>query len=129
MKRAVEYAPREQMISEREVIRKYKRMLELDSNQGDADPNKVNCYRCTDDHCGHITKTIDRDRGTTPFMFKCEKCGHWAKSSFYSDIAPHVKPTIEWYRPSLDETLKMRRKPAQLEHILMGGLEYRRIES
>lgn len=86
--------------------------------------NRVNCYTC---NCGHITKTKDVDAGVTPFFFSCEKCGGMAQSTFFKDIAPNQKPTIEWYRPSLDELFKMRKQPALLDHILMGGLHYRKI--
>ena len=87
--------------------------------------NRVNCYTCK---CGHITKTKDVDSGVTPMFFKCEKCGKMASSSFYKDIALHLEPTFEWFRPTLAEVLKMRRKPQELDHILNGGLEYRLIK-
>lgn len=87
---------------------------------------RVNCYVC--DKCGHITKTRDIDKGVIPFMFTCEKCDHpMAKSTFFNDIAPGRNPTIEWYRPTLKETIKLRKKnDGMLEHILDGGLDYRK---
>ena len=48
-----------------------------------------------------------------------------ARSNFYNDIAPEQKPTFEWFRPTLKKVLKMR--PAMLDHILGGGLDYRKI--
>lgn len=77
-----------------------------------------------------ITKTIDVDDGVTPYAFTCDYCGNpFATSTMYNDIAPKQKPTHEWYRPSLKETLKWRSKNTQmLEHILNGGLDVRPIK-
>lgn len=86
--------------------------------------NRVNCYVCP--KCGYITKTKDIDAGVTPFMFECDNCGEFAYSRFYNDIAPELKPVYEWYRPELKELFKMH--PALQEHILNGGLEYRKIK-
>lgn len=89
--------------------------------------NRVNCYTCD---CGHVTKTKDVDAGVTPFIFSCEKCNGEARSSFFNDIAQNQTPTIEWYRPTLKEVLKMRKKDddGMLDHVLQGGLEYRKIK-
>lgn len=90
--------------------------------------NRVNCYTCQ--QCGHITKTIDIHAGVTPFMYSCESCGKTAVSSFYRDIAPSLKPTIEWYRPTLEKVLTIRaNNPFLFDHILSGGLIDRKIIS
>lgn len=116
------------MESQREVERQYMKMLDA---VREAAPNTngtgVNCYVCQDKSCDHITKTIDVDKGTTPFIYNCEKCGGEAISTFYKDIDPEEKPTIEWYRPTLQQTQKYRSNPAMLEHILNGGLDDRKI--
>lgn len=115
------------MISQREVERRYKKLMhdvENDDYYKVDLTNRINCYVCD---CGHITKTKDIDAGVTPFYFNCEKCGGMARSTFFTDIAPQQPPTFEWYRPSLEECLKMRKKPELLEHILKGGLRYRSI--
>ncbi len=89
--------------------------------------NRVNCYTC--DVCNRITKTIDRDAGVTPMFHACENCRHpRARSSFYSDISPHLNPSQEWYRPTLDEVLKMKNESALVEHVLSGGLLVRGIK-
>lgn len=116
------------MISIREIEKGYKKMLDIDELKGDVKKNDVNCYTC---ECGHITKTIDVDKGVTPFMHQCEKCDSFAKSSFYNDIAPHIEPTQEWYRPTLEQVIKMRKNKfgqAMIDHILQGGLDVRNIE-
>lgn len=117
------------MKSQREVERKYNRLLEDVKTKEFFKidlTNRVNCYTCQT--CGHITKTKDVDAGVTPFMHTCESCGQTAYSSFYKDIAPHLKPTQEWYRPTLERVLKMRRNSNLLDHILHGGLDVREIE-
>lgn len=83
--------------------------------------NRFNCYVCPN---GHVTKTQDIDAGVTSMFIHCDKCGLRASSSFYRDIAPNIKPTKEWYRPGLDETLKLNHS---LEHVLRGGLLIRNI--
>lgn len=115
------------MESQNQVEKKYKKLLHdvatNDFYKIDL-TNRVNCYTC---QCGHITKTKDVDAGVTPFYFKCECCGSVAQSTMYKDVAPEQTPTFEWYRPTLKEVLKMRNKPALLDHILNGGLDYRKI--
>ena len=109
-------------MNKKQIIAKFNSIVE---SLKDNKPLGVNCYSC---NCGHITKTIDIDPGTTPFLFTCEKCGDMARSSFYIDRTPDQKPTIEWYRPTIEEVLKLRKEPGLLEHILNGGLEYRKIK-
>jgi len=116
------------MKSQREIERDYNKLLyevNTDEYYTKTDlTNRVNCYKC---NCGHITKTKDIDSGVTPFMFKCEKCGNYAHSTFYNDIVPKQEPTFIWYRPTLKEVIKMRKKPELLDHILNGGLDYKPI--
>ena len=116
------------MESQGSVTRRYNNLINdvatLDFYKTDL-TNRVNCYSCSD---GHITKTKDVDAGVTPMMITCETCNKTAHSSFYRDIAPLQQPTVEWYRPSLKETLKMRKKPNSLEHVLSGGLIYRKVK-
>lgn len=119
------------MESQREVERKYNKLME-DVKTNDFYTkidlsNRVNCYVCT--KCNLITKTIDVDAGVTPFMHTCEHCGEIAHSTFYKDIAPHLMPTQEWYRPTLDQCFKMRNKQGLLDHVLQGGLDVRKLET
>jgi hypothetical protein len=117
------------MISQAEVQRKYETLMNdvatKDYYKIDL-TNRVNCYKCK---CGHITKTKDIDAGVTPMMFNCESCDGTAMSTFFTDVAPHQNPTIEWYRPTIDELLKMRNKPELVDHVLQGGLCHRKIEN
>lgn len=113
-------------MSKRHIERRYNALLKdvetKDFYKVDLS-NRVNCYVCTE--CKHITKTKDIDAGVTPFLHYCEKCGNMAQSTFYKDIVPDFKPTEEWYRPTLKEVLKM--KYNTQEHILQGGLHFRKI--
>jgi len=118
------------MKSQRQIEREYNKLLhsvKTDDYYTKTDlANRVNCYVCQT--CGHITKTKDIDSGVIPFMFRCEKCQEVAYSSFFKDIAPDQLPTYEWYRPTLQQVLKMKNKPDMLDHILKGGLDYRKIK-
>ena len=118
------------MISQREVERRYNRLLNdvatKDFYKIDL-TNRVNCYTCQ--KCAGITKTKDVDAGVTPFMHSCSYCGGTAYSSFYKDIAPHISPVQEWYRPTLKQCLKMRGDSGLLEHVLNGGLDVRAIKT
>jgi hypothetical protein len=115
---------RENLMSVREVERKYADLLrDVETNEFYTKvdlTNRVNCYRCKS--CGGITKTIDIHSGVTPFIFECMFCKGDAYSTFYTDIAIAAKPSFEWYRPSLEETLKLRKEPMTLDHVLQGGL-------
>lgn len=120
---------KEPTISQREVQRKYQKLMHdvATSDYYKVDlANRVNCYRCG---CGHITKTKDVAAGVTPMSINCESCKSSAYSSFYSDVAPAQNPTQEWYRPTLEQALKMRNKPWELDHVLSGGLLKRPIKA
>lgn len=115
------------MQSQRQIQKRYSKLMNdvatKDFYKTDL-TNRVNCYVC---RCGHITKTKDVDAGVTPFMHRCELCGSMANSTFYDDIAPHIQPTEEWYRPTLKECLNMRKNEGWLDHVLNGGLVSRKV--
>jgi hypothetical protein len=115
------------MYTKKEIKKRYNKLLE-DVRTKDFYKinltNRVNCYVCD---CKHITKTRDIDAGVTPFLISCERCGGTARSTFYTDIAPEQQPTQEWYRPSLEQLLKIQENEAMLLHILKGGLDIRKI--
>ncbi len=119
------------MKSQRAIEKAYNKLLHDVANQSFYTKtdltNRVNCYVCQ--KCLQVTKTIDIDSGVTPFFHTCEHCGADAQSTFYKDVAPHMKPTQEWYRPTLKEVLKMRKKEGMLDHILQGGLDVRIISA
>jgi len=99
----------------------------LEQHSDAVKPNHFNNYTC--ERCKAIVKTVDLDNGTTPFTISC-RCGNDARSSFYNDRYPERLPDYGWYRPSLKETLKYRKKNklGMLEHILSGGLDMKEIQ-
>lgn len=114
------------MESQKQIKKKYGKLIQdvLNKDFYKIDlENRVNCYVCK---CGHITKTKDIDAGVIPFMFPCESCRRLAVSTFFKDIVPEQKPTFEWYRPTLKQVLKIRDKEELVDHILCGGLDYRK---
>ena len=116
------YTNREPLMSQSEVERKYSN-LHIQA----AEKNRFNCYVCTNPICGEVTKTIDRHHGVTPMFLSCPSCGLRTSSTGYRDIRPDYEPTYEWAIPSLKQCMKMRREPAMLEHIFMGGLKLSKI--
>ena len=90
------------MISQRELERRYNRLMyEVKNNDFykiDLQ-NRLNVYSCS---CGHDTITIDIDAGVTPFMYRCEKCGNRAISKGYQ-VQGNLTPTLEWYNPMDNE--------------------------
>ena len=105
----------------KDITKRYKAMLrELPTAEIDDNTGKVNCYRC--DKCHNVTKTIEREKGSTPMGIICPVCGDNAFSTFYQDIAPDKEPTFEWVRPTLEETLEMHNTPIQCNFVLAGGL-------
>lgn len=115
-----DFKHREPMMSQRTIEKEY-RKLEIKP----AEPNRVNCYICSS--CRYITKTIDRHHGVTPMFNRCISCGKQSVSTWYKDIAPNQKPTHEWVVPTLKELMKYRNNPGMIDHILRGGLDFRRI--
>lgn len=88
---------------------------------------KRNAYRC--DTCGKSIVTIDRDKGTTPFMIFCratDGCKGMMESSFYSGLLANCgAPTFEWRKPTRDEYAAASK--GMKEHFDMGGLDVKRI--
>lgn len=115
-------------ISQRELERLYNSLLyEVKTKEFYTEvdlSDRTNIYHCG---CRHQTITKDVDAGVTPFTHTCEKCGGMAKSSFYSSKGTGQVATQEWYRPTLKECLKLRKKPELLNHVLQGGLLNRKI--
>lgn len=90
------------------------------------EPFKFNGYKC--DRCGYWWITVDRHPGVTPMFKACEGCHEGrAVSMGYPSTPPPKQPTFEWYRPSQVEFGTL--EPAIRDHVLKGGLMYRRIEN
>lgn len=86
---------------------------------------RINQYTCTS--CGGVITTVDRDSGVTPFMLACramDGCYGTMHSHLYR-VAPGLTPDHEWYKPTSLKGLT----PGMRDHVEMGGLLIRKIES
>lgn len=81
---------------------------------------KVDRYTCED--CGHSIYTTYRDKGVTPFTIKCKKCGgtKYHDKTYDKKNVPGYVLVMDWYRPTLEKTLKM--SDEMIDHVLNGGL-------
>lgn len=81
---------------------------------------KVDRYTCED--CGHIIYTTYRDKGVTPFTVRCNRCGgtKYHDKTYDKKSVPDYVLVIDWYRPTLEDTLKM--SDGMIDHVLNGGL-------
>lgn len=112
-------------LSQREVTRRYKKMVASVEETG-REPKGPNVWVC---ECGNIMRCRHLDYGTTPMTLSCWVCQKGSLVSKWQDTMPDLPFSHEWYRPSLRQTLKLRTKRPQLvEHILLGGLEIRKVE-
>lgn len=99
----------------------------------------INEYVC--EKCGGITRTINRDEGTTPFITGCRAvigagCKGMAQSSFYRVPQDRRRPQWEWIKPTpeeLDRWLKDHKqeehREAIAEHVARGGMVLRKLNA
>lgn len=91
---------------------------------------RINEYVC--EKCGGITRTINRNEGTTPFLIRCRLatigCDGMAKSSFYR-VSQQKLPGYEWILPTpkeFDEWVKSHKeedhREALAQHVAKGGM-------
>ena len=105
----------------KQIIRRYKKLVsEIEDSLMYDGRNFIDRYTC--DRCGAVVYTTYKDKGVTPFCMKCNNCPGtmihdetYDKTSFSS-----VEVVKNWYRPSLEKTLKM--SDTMVEHVLLGGL-------
>ena len=78
--------------------------------------------RSTCDTCGHIIYTTYRDKGVTPFTMRCNRCGgtKYHDKTYDKNTVPDYVNVMDWYRPTLEQTLKM--CDGKIQHVLDGGL-------
>lgn len=72
----------------------------------------------------HIRRIVEiyKDKGVTPFTMRCTRCGgtmYHTKTFDKKTVPPYVM-VFDWYRPTLEQTLKM--SDGMIDHILNGGL-------
>lgn len=82
--------------------------------------NTVDRYVC--EKCGGLLHTTYQDKGVTPFVITCPMCGGMMShtQTFRKEIVPESVEIKNWFRPTLEQTLKM--SDGTIEHILNGGL-------
>ena len=80
----------------------------------------VDRYVC--DTCGCMIHTTYKDKGVTPFTMGCPKCNGtmYHRQTFRKESVPAWVEVRNWYRPTLEQTLKM--NVGMIDHILKGGL-------
>lgn len=110
----------------KQITKKYNKLVsEIETIPMYDGRGEYNGYTCK--KCGFITVTLYKDKGVTPFVIRCPKCG----GSAMHDITSHNPPPYipekysevkNWVRPSLEQLLKM--SPATIEHVLDGGLVF-----
>lgn len=111
-------------MKKQDIISKYKKLVrEIEKMKMYDGRGTIDEYIC--DKCGNSTYTTYRDKGVTPFVMRCNKCGGDSvhRNTFPSITFDSISTIVEikeWYRPSLEETLKM--KEGMIDHILNGGL-------
>lgn len=113
------------MITE-QIINEYNKLVsEIEQTRMYDGRGEYNGYTC--EKCGYITTTLYKDKGVTPFIIKCPKCGGAAMHNITTHIAPPCVPdryseVKNWVRPTIEQLLKM--PPATIDHVLNGGLVF-----
>lgn len=108
-------------MNKEDIEKKYNELVQtIETKRMYDGRDKVDRYTCIT--CGHIIYTTYRDKGVTPFTIRCSRCGgtkHHDKTYDKKTVPAYVN-VMDWYRPTLEQTLKM--SDAKIEHVLNGGL-------
>ena len=112
------------MMTKKQIKLAYKDMLRRAADNVETSPEQqglTNCYTCK--NCHHVDKYYYADSGTTPMVVECTRCKKRGSfSAMMRDLLPLQTPNQEWFRPSLNDTLKMAGHKHMLHHVLNGGL-------
>ena len=104
-----------------EITKRYNELVsEIETLRMYDGRGEYNGYECK--KCGYVTVTLYADKGVTPFVLRCPKCGGNAVHEYTSLTRPRYSPVKRWVRPTLEQLLKM--SPATIEHVLNGGLVF-----
>lgn len=108
-----------------EITKRYNELVsEIETLRMYDGRGEYNGYECN--KCGYVTVTLYADKGVTPFVLRCPKCGGTAMHEYTSrtppPASPRYSPVKRWVRPTLEQLLKM--SPATIEHVLDGGLVF-----
>lgn len=96
-----------------------------ETEQPKTEDPRVNEYVCS--CCERVIVTVDRDRGTTPFLMACKqfggRCPGTTTSRFYKVDQDATRATWEWFKPKTSgERKKIGNDRALQEHVRLGGL-------
>lgn len=83
--------------------------------------NTVDRYVCK--RCGAHLYTTYIDKGVTPFTIQCRRCSVGTMihdKTFRKETIPSYIVVLGWYRPTLEQTLRM--SEGAISHVLKGGL-------
>lgn len=108
-------------MNRKEIEKAYNKLIgEIEDRRMYDGRNTVDRYTCED--CGYIIHTTYKDKGVTPFAIQCTRCGGtmYHNKTFDKKTVPGYVLIHNWYRPTLEQTLKM--SNGMIEHILNGGL-------
>ena len=110
----------------KQIINEYNKLVsEIEQTRMYDGRGEYNGYTC--EKCGYITVTLYKDKGVTPFILKCPKCGGTSVHSITSRNPPPYIPELysevkNWVRPTIEQLLKM--PLATIDHVLNGGLVF-----
>ena len=101
----------------RDIEKRYRKMLE----RFKGDTMEISCYAC--EQCGQVTKVRQEVVGLTHGGIECPYCHGQANLDMFDQL-PNVSVTHEWYRPTIDEVLKMAEEDRMfsVNFVLSGGL-------
>ena len=104
-----------------DVTKKYNKLVsEIETLRMYDGRGEYNGYEC--EKCGHVTVTLYVDKGVTPFIIRCRKCGGMARHEYTSRTPPRHSDVKRWVRPTLEQLLEM--NIATIKHVLNGGLVF-----
>lgn len=105
---------------------KVKATKEPPYNPAPPDPGfveRINVYHCRQ---GHQLVTVDRCAGTTPMAIVCPYCAQ-ASVTMWHRVDQSLKPSHEWYKPSVEEYGQLKTEEGR-KHVRLGGLMIQKIE-
>ena len=108
-------------MEKKRIEKEYKKLVDNIENLRMYDGRgTVDRYVC--EKCGYTIFTTYKDKGVTPFTIGCSRCGEtmFHDKTYEKGQVPEYLVIKDWYRPSLEETLKLSK--GMIEHILDGGL-------
>ena len=108
------------MKNKKEITKEYNELVANIESAGIYDGRgEYDLYEC--DKCRNHMVTLYKDKGVTPFMIRCEKCGEMMQHTQSSRVTPpsYIK-VHNWVRPTLEQTLLL--PNGMRDHVLNGGL-------